>query len=196
LSKNIQGSLTLDFVKQEGLLSTPFQRVYFSDVLDSFIEDFHLADDVERLPDTRFKATIGGRLNYYINETIALRTFFRYYLDDWGINSNTASIEVPIKITDQFTFYPSYRYYSQTNADYFAPYEEHLSTETFYTSDYDLSKFNANQYGFGVSYTDIFTKSHIWKLGIKSIDLKYANYKRNTGLSANIISAGIKFVMD
>lgn len=196
LSKNIQGSLTLDFVKQEGLLSTPFQRVYFSDVLDSFIEDFHLADDVERLPDTRFKATIGGRLNYYINETIALRTFFRYYLDDWGINSNTASIEVPIKITDKFTFYPSYRYYSQTNADYFAPYEEHLSTETFYTSDYDLSKFNANQYGFGVSYTDIFTKSHIWKLGIKSIDLKYANYKRNTGLSANIISAGIKFVMD
>lgn len=69
LSKNLQGSLSLDFVKQDGLLSTPFQRVYFSDVADSFIENFHLADAIERLPDSRFKIAVGGRLNYYINET-------------------------------------------------------------------------------------------------------------------------------
>lgn len=47
-----------------------------------------------------------------------------------------------------------------------------------------------------VSYTDIFLKSHIWKFGLKSVDLKYNSYKRNTGLNANIVSAGFKFLMD
>ena len=196
LSKRLQGSLALDFVQQQGLLSTPFQRVYFSDIPDSFIRDFQLADDVERLPDTRFKAALGGRLNYYVNEFLVLKSYYRYYLDDWGIASHTASIEFPIKVTDKFTLHPTYRFYNQTAADYFAPYEQHLSINQFYTSDYDLSKFSANQFGFGVSYTDILTKFYISKFGLKSIDLKYNMYERNTGLKANIIAVGFKFVMD
>jgi hypothetical protein len=196
VSKNLQGSVSLDVIKQDGLLSTPFQRVYFSDVADSFIENFQLADAIERLPDSRLKIAIGGRLNYYINETFVLRTFYRYYSDDWGIKSHTASIEVPIKLNDKFTLYPSYRFYNQSAADHFAKYEEHLATDEFYTSDYDLSKYAANQYSFGLSYTDIFTKFHISKFGLKSIDLKYTYYDRGNTLSASIISAGFKFVMD
>jgi len=196
LSKKLQGTLSLDLIMQTGLLSTPFQRVYFDDMEDSFIDNFHLADDVEQLPDKRIKTAIGGRLNYYINEIFVVRTFYRYYMDDWGITSQTASIELPIKIADKFTLYPSYRYYYQTAADYFAPYEEHLSTDKYYTSDYDLSKFSANQYGFGMSYTDVFTKSHVWKFGLKSIDLKYAHYSRDSGLTADMITGGFKFVME
>ncbi|WP_171017302.1 DUF3570 domain-containing protein [Maribacter sp. ACAM166] len=196
LSKNVQGSLALDFVQQQGLLSTPFQRVYFGDVADSFIENFQLADAIEQLPDSRFKVAAGGRLNWYINETFVVRTFYRYYFDDWGIDSHTASIEVPIKISDKFTLYPSYRYYQQTQADYFNPYETALSTDIFYTSDYDLSKYSANQLGIGISYTDIFTKAHIWKLGLKSIDFKFYQYDRDTTFSSSIITAGFKFVMD
>jgi hypothetical protein len=196
LSKNLQGSLALDFVQQKGLLSTPFQRVYFSDIADSFIENFQLADAIEQLPGSRFKVAAGGRLNWYINEIVVVRTFYRYYFDDWGINSHTASIELPIKLSDKFTVYPSYRYYQQTKADYFNPYEGALSTDTFYTSDYDLSEYSSNQLGLGVSYTDIFTKAHIWKLGLKSIDLKFYKYDRDTTFSSSIITAGFKFVMD
>lgn len=196
LHKNVQGSLALDFVQQQGLLSTPFQRVYFSDVADSFIDNFQLADAVERLPDSRFKVAVGGRLNWYLNEIFTVRTFYRYYFDDWGITSHTASIEMPVKITDKFTLYPSYRFYNQTAADYFRPYERALSTDDFYTSDYDLSKYSANQIGFGISYTDIFAKAHIWKLGLKSIDLKFYQYDRDTSFSSSIITAGFKFVMD
>ncbi|SFU66852.1 Protein of unknown function [Pustulibacterium marinum] len=195
-TKNMQGSLLLDVVQQQGLLSTPFQRVYFADVADSYIDEFQLADDIERLPDSRFKIAVGGRLNYYLNEIVVLRGFYRYYTDNWGITSHTASLEVPIKIGSKFTLYPSYRYYNQTAADYFAPYETHLSTESYYTSDYDLSTFNASQYGFGLTYTDIFTGFRLWKLGLKSIDLRYNYYERNTGLTANIILFGVKFVAD
>ena len=194
INTKLQLSLFADVLQQQGLLSTPYQRVYFGDVEDSFINVFQLADDIERLPDTRFKLPLGARLNYYINETFVLRTYYRFYTDNWGIQAHTASVELPIKLTDRFTVFPMYRYYSQTASDYFAPYEGHLSTEKYYTSDYDLSAFNANQYGFGVNYTDIFTGSKIWKFGIKNIDFRFNHYARSDGLDANIVSFGIKFV--
>ncbi|MFK7776014.1 MAG: DUF3570 domain-containing protein [Saprospiraceae bacterium] len=196
LHKNVQASFALDVVQQQGLLSTPFQRVYFSDVAGSFIDDFQLADAIEKLPDSRFKVAIGGRLNWYLNEYFSLRSYYRFYSDDWGITSHTASLEVPIKITRKFTLYPSYRFYNQTAADYFKPYQTALSTDEFYTSDYDLSEFSANQFGFGITYTDIFTKAHIRKWGLKSVDLKFYQYDRNSSFSSSIITLGVKFIKD
>ncbi len=211
LSKNAQISFFLDVIQQSGWLGNPMQRVYFADTPNYFVGNaasipnytspdntdvFQLADDIERLPSNRLKIPIGMRFNYYLNEVFSLRTYYRYYTDDWGLNSHTASLEVPIKISPKFTLYPSYRYYTQTQMDYFAPFDTHLSTSEFYTSDYDLSKYNASQYGFGVSYTDVFTKLKTWKFGLKSIDFKYNNYNRNTGLKASYFGVGFKFVMD
>ncbi|WP_439152934.1 DUF3570 domain-containing protein [Winogradskyella sp.] len=211
LSKNAQFSIFVDIVKQQGWLANPLQRVYFGDIDNYFIGNaesipnytsrqnrdvFQLADDIERLPSNRLKIPVGMRFNYYLNEGVVLRTYYRYYYDDWGIQSHTFNLEVPIKISQKFTLYPSYRFYNQTAADYFAPFDEHLSTDNYYTSDYDLSKFNANQFGFGISYTDIFATTHLWKFGLKSIDLQYNNYSRNTGLDANYIGIGIKFIQD
>ena len=195
INKKLQASVFLDVLQQQGLLSTPYQRVYFKDVAASFINNFQLANDIERLPDSRFKLPIGARLHYYINERFVLRTYYRFYSDNWGIQSHTASIELPIKLTDRFTVFPMYRYYTQTASDYFAPINTHLSTDQYYTSDYDLSAFDANQYGFGVNYTDIFTGAKIWKFGLKNIDFRYNHYDRSDGLKADIVSLGFKFLM-
>lgn len=208
-TKKMQFSLFFDILQQEGMLSTPYHRVYFEDTNHYFIGQaqyistyetsqnkgiYQLADDIERLPDTRFKIPVGGRLNYYIHERISARTYYRYYWDDWGITSHTASIELPVKLSDKWTIIPTYRYYTQAQSKYFAPYEKHLSTEEFYTSDYDLSTFNAHQYGLGIGYTDIFTNAKIFSFGIKSFDLRFNHYDRNDGLNANIVTFGIKFV--
>ncbi len=212
LNKKAQISLFFDLVQQKGWLANPMQRVYFADKANYYIGNaasipnyatpantdvFQLADDIERLPSSRFKVPIGARFNYYVNETFSLRTYYRYYFDNWGISSHTASVELPIKFGEgKFTLYPTYRFYNQTAVDYFAPYETHLSTSEFYTSDYDLSKFNSHQYGLGFKYTDVFTKFKIFKLGLKSFDLKYGIYNRSDGLKASIISTGFKFVLD
>jgi len=211
LSKNLQVSLFADAIVQKGWLSNPMQRIYFKNKSNYYIGEasdipfytdssknngvFQLADDIERLPDNRLKTPIGMRLHYYINEYLVFKTYYRYYQDDWGIKSHTLNIELPIKITEKYTLYPNYRYYNQTAANYFYAYEEALSTYDFYTSDYDLSKYNSNQYGIGIKYTDIFTKSKIWKLGLKNMSLNYSYYKRNTGLKAYIITFGTKFIM-
>jgi len=194
VNTKMQFSIFADVLQQQGLLSTPYQRIYFADRADSFINEFQLADDIERLPDTRFKVPLGARLNYYFNEWLVLRTYYRFYSDDWGITAHTVNIELPIKLSDKFTFFPMYRYYTQTASKYFAPYEAHLSTEKYYTSDYDLSAFHANQYGVGAVYTDIFTTAHIWSFGLKTVELRYNHYSRSDGLDANIISFALKLI--
>lgn len=194
LSEKIQGSLALDVVLQKGLLSTPFQRVYFQDVQNSYIENFHLADDIERLPSSRVKVAIGGRLHYYLNEALSLRTFYRYYKDDWQLDSHTASVELPIKLYEgQLTFYPSYRFYNQSSAEHFAPYNEHLSTSTYYTSDYDLSKYNSHQYGIGIGYNDLYDTIRLGLIDLHSIDIKYYQYHRNTTFNSHLVTLGVKF---
>jgi hypothetical protein len=87
-----------------------------------------------------------------------------------------------------------YRYYTQTASKYFAPYEQHLSTEKFYTSDYDLAGFDANQYGVGASYNDPLTRFGIFLLGLKNIDFRFNHYIRSDGLTANIASVSFKFI--
>lgn len=196
LSKRLQGSLSIDIVTQNGLLSTPFQRVYFGDVDDFFIEDFQLADDVERLPENRLKLPIGARLNYFANDLLVLRSYYRLYFDDWGITAHTFNLEAPIKLNDTFTLYPTYRYYTQTAADYFYAKEVAQSTFEYYTSDFDLSEYSANQYGFGVQYKDIFTKTKLLLFGLKTVDLRYSYYNRSNGLNASIITLGTTFIID
>ncbi len=209
LSKRTQFSIFTDLVYQSGWLANPMQRVYFADIDNYYIGNasaipnytsrqnkdvFQLADDIERLPDNRFKIPVGLRVSHYVNEYLIIKTYYRFYYDDWGINSHTFKLELPIKISDKITLYPNYRYYNQTAADYFAGYEQHLSTEMFYTSDFDLSAFSSNQLGLGIKYTDIFTKKHIWKLGLKNLSFNYNYYKRDSGLSAHIVSFGTKLI--
>ena len=194
ISKRLQGSLALDLVLQQGQLSTPFQRVYFSDKENTYIENFHLADDIERLPASRFKFALGGRLHYYINEFITMRSFYRFYKDDWSLNSHTASLEIPVKLfAGRIALYPSYRYYFQSGIKYFAPYDKHLSTSNFYTSDYDLSNYHAHQIGFGIGYNNLYGTKKLWKFDFRSIDLKYYRYNRNTSFNAHLVTLGIKF---
>ncbi len=196
LSKRMQGSIFMDLVSQKGLLGTPHQRVYFGDVDDFFIEEFQLADGVEQLPKNRFKIPIGARLNYYLNDLVVLRSYYRYYSDDWGITGHTASLEVPFKLNDKFTLYPNYRFYQQTASDYFYEKEMAVSSLDFYTSDYDLSAFNSHQYGFGMRYKDIFTSAKVFTFGLKTIDFRFNKYDRSDGLSSYIFSLGTTFVGD
>lgn len=209
LSKRLQVSVFFDLLFQQGLLSTPYHRIYFSDKPNYYIGKaqyipvyttpqntgiFQLADDIERLPSTRKKIPIGARLNYYINETFVLRTYYRYYLDDWGIKAHTVNLDLPIRFSQKVSVTPSYRFYTQNQAKYFAPYETHLSTEKFYTSDPDLAKFHANQYSLALNYNDIFNDFKIYRFGLKNANIKYSHYMRSDGLKADIITLGVKFI--
>ncbi len=196
LTEKMQVSFFIDAVMQEGLLSSPLQRVYFADKPDFYIDAFQLADNVERLPFYRYKYPVGARFNYYISDAIILRSYARYYLDSWGVSGLTAEIEMPISLGLNWAVYPSFRHYNQTAADYFYPKEMALSTDQYYTSDYDLASFSSQQWGFGVRYRDALSQFSLWKIGLKSIELRYIHYNRNNGLSFDQTALGLNFDID
>ncbi|MCE1199083.1 MAG: DUF3570 domain-containing protein [Marinilabiliales bacterium] len=209
MTPKLQAAFFFDLVVQQGMLSTPYHRIYFADKPNYYIGTvsdipiyttpdnhgvYQLADDIERLPQSRYKFPVGARLNYYINEWLVLRSYYRYYYDNWGLRAHTVSLDLPVRFSQAFSLTPSLRYYTQNQVDYFAPFEKHLSTESYYTSDYDLSKFNSMQYSLALNYTDIFGKLRVAGIGFKNANIRFSHYARNDGLDANIVSFGIKMV--
>ena len=189
INKRLQMGVSAEFVKMTGLLSTPFHRVYFRDVT---------TPDIERLPDHRLKIPIGLRLNYYPIDFLVLRSYYRYYWDDFGIIGNTVELETSFKLSTSLTVGPFYRYHNQSGAKYFAAYETHLSSEIFYTSDYDLSTFDSHKYGLTLRYSPLFGLLRAKKLPLtkrsfmlKYIETRMGNYQRSTQLDAYFISLNL-----
>ena len=189
INKKMNASITVEVLAQSGMLSTPFHRVYFTD---------QELPKVEFLPDFRLKIPVGIRYNVHLTNAIILRTFNRFYWDSWDVKGFTSEVELPIKIKDWLRLYPFYRFHAQTASTYFLGYKEHQTSETFYTSDYDLSGLNSHKYGLG------FKISPLWGIGrfkigkkkiavFKEFDLRYAQYNRSDGLNAWTVTAGLKF---
>ncbi len=175
INKEAQFAVLLDLVKQDGYLGLPFHRVYFND----------MSVHIEHLPSTRTKVPIGLRFNYFVSDNIIVKTYYRYYTDNWGLNSHTASVEIPYKFTPFFSVAPFFRYYTQTATKYFSPYATHKATDQFYTSNYASSAFNSHFMGANIriappnGFNDTF---------LSAMEIRFGHYTQTTDLNSNVIS--------
>lgn len=181
VNQNFQILFQADIVSQQGYLALPFHRVYFND--GSVHQEY--------LPDNRFKIPLAVRGSYFIGDNIIIRAYYRYYTDDWKLTSHTADLEIPVKISPFFSLSPFYRYYTQSAVKYFRPYGQHTGSEEFFTSNYDLSKFNSSFYGMGIRLAPpkgVFGIKHF-----SALEIRYGHYSRSTNLASDIISINIKY---
>ena len=181
INRNLQILFQADLVTQQGYLSLPFHRVYF---LDESVGQ-------EKLPDSRFKIPLAVRASYFWGDRVILRAYYRYYRDDWGITSHTASLEIPVKVSPFLSFSPFYRHYTQTAADYFDGYRQHDRQEDYYTSNHDLSAFDSKFMGLGVHFAPVRGIFGIERLTM--LDIRMGHYTRSNGLKANSVSLNLKF---
>jgi Protein of unknown function (DUF3570) len=181
INKNLQLMFLLDLVYQKGYLGLPFHRVYFND------NSVH----VENLPGSRFKLPLGFRANYFAGDKVIIRTFYRYYHDDWGLNAHTFELETPVKVTPFFSITPFYRYYNQGAVNYFSPYQKHTAADQYYTSNYDLSTFNSSFYGAGFRIAP--PKGVFGMQRFNMLELRYGHYSKSVGMRSDIISLNLKF---
>lgn len=181
VNRNLQLMVLTEPTYQEGLLATKYQRVYFKDGMVVS----------ENLPDQRFKIPIGIRANYFAGDRAILRSFYRFYTDNWGVRAHTLELEVPYKVTPFFSLTPMYRFYTQTAAEQFAGYQQHTHAATYFTSDYDLSKFNSHYFGAGLRLAP--PKGVLNLSQFNSIELRYGHYTRNDGLRADQLSLHLKW---
>lgn len=181
INQRLQCAVLADVAYQHGLLATKYQRVYFTDK----------TVNAERLPADRFKVPLGLRASYFLGGRSVLRFYYRFYADNWSVTGHTASLEAVIKINPFISLSPFYRYYVQTGAKYFAPYKEHLSSEMFCTSDYDLSAFDSHFFGGGMRWSPakgVFGIKHF-----SMLEVRYGHYLRSNGLFADNITLNARF---
>jgi hypothetical protein len=168
---------------QQGLLSTPFHRIYFTDG----------SKGIETLPSGRLKIPVGLQVNTFLGNSWVLRTSYRYFYDDFGIVAHALNVESAVKISRVFTVTPFVRLYTQQGADYFKAYNKHDVSETYYTSDYDLSSFESIKPGVGIRYAP-FTRGKT--ITFNDIEMRYALYHRTDGMQAHMITVFFNYTVE
>lgn len=181
INQRLQLMWIADLVYQKGFLGLPFHRVYFN---NNSVRS-------ENLPGSRMKIPLGFRANYFMGDKVILRSFYRFYTDDWGITAHTLQLEPVFKLTPFVSLTPFYRYYRQTAADHFSEIRTHKITDQYYTCNFDLSGFTSHFFGAGFRITP---PKGVFGIGrLNALELRYGHYTRSNDLTSDIISLHLKY---
>lgn len=130
-SSTLQTSLT--YQHQRGYLSDPYKLVAAG--IDGNIRDDR--------PGQRNQLSWLTRYRKHFSRTgSTLHLDYRFYWDDWEINSHTLELALHQAFGDAFRIVPSLRYYSQSAADFYGPFFD-SAPAGHASSDYRLSPFGA-----------------------------------------------------
>lgn len=135
----MQASYTL--TASNGYLASPFR--YIETTTGNYLE---------KLPDERMGNAVALKLITLLDEPTSLHLSYRYYMDDWDIDSHTAEIEVLRDITSRFTVGGRYRYYTQSAASFTKSPDEYTADDRYVAIDYRYSEFAAHTLGMSFIY--------------------------------------------
>jgi len=72
----------------------------------------------EKRPDSRARNTFFWRTAHHLTEDV-INVSYRYFTDDWGINSHTLDFKYRYELSNNQYLQPHVRYYTQTEADFY-----------------------------------------------------------------------------
>lgn len=194
-------SVDLTYGRSRGYLSDPYKIV--SKDVELLPGLFLPLTFPENRPAERTKWILFTRLNrFYDAAHGALDVSYRFFHDDWGIDSHTFHVQWLQKLGERFTLVPSVRLYDQSAADFYhvtlngttiMPAESATGRTPFYTADYRMTKFRATTVGLKLvaNFTDHLTG-----------DLAYSFYSmrgrdgvtlQSAFCDANIVDVGLRW---
>jgi hypothetical protein len=150
LGPRTHSTLGLNLNLQYGFLETPYNEVVVEDPAappnPNLPGNFPGFEFTEELPDDRARLALYGRVRHLLTERFAAEVGARIYGDDWGILAWTLEPQLHAWIVrEKLKTRLRYRYYDQTEADF---YEEHFTTlPSERTQDSDLGAFDAHTLG-------------------------------------------------
>jgi hypothetical protein len=133
-------------------------------------------------PDNRFGSGVTAEYRKAL-EQLTFYGKYRYYSDDWGVDSHTVDGGLFYNFDDEVIINPSLRYYSQSEADFYS--ENSFGESGYGSSDERLSEFSSLNYQLQATYN----YSYDWSY---NVSLNY--YDQTTGLSAFYTTAGVKYL--
>lgn len=154
---------SVSYTMHDGFLSDPYKLAYVNNNLEQ-----------DSRPDRREMFTAMARMRrFFPGAKGALHLDYRFFDDDWDITSHTFEAAWHQNLPGEWLLSPSVRYYSQSQAFFYAPYYNQARNDNLRSSDYRLSPYGA------LSFRLNATK----KIGTWAIRLGFETYKSEADLS-------------
>ena len=127
---------TFNYQLNTGYLSDPYKRVLVAG-----------APVGDSRPDSRHQFTFLTRLRQHAEFlNAAFHADYRFYVDTWKLTSHTVDVAWYQNLPWGLRLIPSLRYYTQSAAEFYAPWFEFAPNSGHASSDYRLSPFGALAY--------------------------------------------------
>ncbi len=148
ITKNLLLNFEFEGITDEGFLNNPYRKVRYRDAVDPSI--FHWEEEV--YPNTRTSSafSLGGRC--FVKPRSAVYGSARIFNDTWGIDAWDAQLGYTYSTQGSWLFDYSYRYYTQTGADFYSDLFDYSEQQNFRGRDKELSTFTGHSIRLGISY--------------------------------------------
>ena len=171
----------LEYNVVNGLQHNPYRNVYAGGTIVP-----------EREPDHRERRDAFVKLNHYFQERTSLKLSYRFYNDDWGINSHELGSKLSQYITQGLFAQYEYRWYTQTAARFYR--DEYTSVngiDGYLSGDYRMNDLSSHLFGFAldVDLTKLAADSPV--LQRMGAWFSYERYFNSNNYSANILETGL-----
>lgn len=134
LTKNTLVNASISYSLLDGYLSDTYKNAF---VAGAIVHDSR--------PDSTAQtaATIMLR-EFFPSANAALHLDYRYYTNDWELDSHTLELSWYQNLGKGWQLIPSARFYEQTATAFYQPFYLQERLDGYYSSDYRLSEFSAN----------------------------------------------------
>lgn len=146
LTKNLLMTLNYEAITDEGFLNNPYRSVRY------LATPTTTGSQQEVYPRTRTSNAVAAHFRYYLPYRAAVELGYRYYADDWDIEAHTAEVNYTHPLTEDWTVELDYRYYTQSDAEFYSDLFPRQDAQNFLARDKELSKFNDQSVGISLHY--------------------------------------------
>lgn len=177
--------LNLFVMVEDGHLSNPYYNVPVRKKNEVGIYKYYLSRD--NRPDKRVAGGISAQAVKQMNSTTTWHLSYRYYQDDWAVNSHTIESKSYHSIGRKFRLSPGFRYYNQGAANFFKAHDaadNFFDANDYATADHRLGDYDSWTVQFSVEYL------HNNDLSINAVA---GHQTQSTGLSFDWINAGVQY---
>jgi len=146
LSRAAIAQLAWETTRLDGYQSSPYRFVAIGgDAMCAAGTPFCVS---EQVPDHRLRNAVYARARYAVARTVSTGLEYRFYFDDWGVQSHAVAPDAAWRMSDATTLSVRCRYYTQSDARFYrSRYLDLTSSNGYVTRDRKLSAFYTNELG-------------------------------------------------
>lgn len=183
ISKRFVMNLDFEAITDEGFLNNPYRQVRYE-----VAGGAGFLWQPEIYPGTRTSSAIamGGR--YFVKKGSAIHANARLYEDTWGIAAWNARLGYTYSFREKWMFDFSYRYYTQTAADFYGDLFPYVDAQNFLGRDKEISTFDDQSFRIDVSYDFDVDRWESLKRG--TLNLSYSYIMFNYDDFRNVLDGG------